>query len=160
MEIIGYKCFNKDLTNRYGRKMNVGEKYTANGAVNFGNVGHGFHFCKNIEDTFRYFPANEKEISVCLVKGTGEIVEYEDEYNGYYNMYSAEHIEILKQLNRDEVIEIGLKLSPYRVCRFIQCFKLSNDEIELFKEKFSDYKTVLQYIDYYQLNEKDAFKKI
>ena len=49
MEIIGYKCFNKDLTNRYGRKMNVGEKYTANGAVNFGNVGHGFHFCKNIE---------------------------------------------------------------------------------------------------------------
>lgn len=160
MEVIGYKCFNKDLSNRYGRKMEVGKVYTANGPVNFGNYGHGFHFCKNIEDTFRYFPTNENEISVCLVKGTGKIVEYEDEYNGYYDMYSAENIEILKQLKRDEIIEIGLSLNPIRVCRFIQCLKLNNDEIELFKDKFLNNFEVIQYINYYQLNNKDVFKII
>ena len=160
MEIIGYKCFNKDLTNRYGTRFEIGKVYKTNGKISFGNDGNGFHFCKNIEDTFRYFPVDKEEISVCLVKGTGEIVVYEDEYNGYYDMYSSENIEIIKQLTRDEIIEIGLNLNSLRVCRFIQCFKLNNEEIELFKEKFFDNTRVIQFIDYYQLNNKEAFKKI
>ena len=45
-----------------------------------------------------------EEISICMVKGTGRIIEYEDDYNGCYNMYSSEHIEILKELSREEII--------------------------------------------------------
>ena len=158
--IKGYKAFNVDLTNRYGSSFEVGKRYSVDANAVFGNHGNGFHFCKNIEDTFRYFPAIEEKISVCLVKGTGEIAIYEDEYNGYYDMYSSENIEIIKQLTRDEIIEIGLNLNSLRVCRFIQCFKLNNEEIELFKEKFFDNIRVIQFINYYQLNDKEAFKKI
>lgn len=27
MEIIGYKCFNEDFTNRYGEKFEIGKTY-------------------------------------------------------------------------------------------------------------------------------------
>jgi len=158
MEIIGYKCFNKDLTNRYKKQLEVGKIYTANGDVTFGNDGHGYHFCKNLEDTLRYFDGMNEEISICLVKGTGDIVEYEDDYNGYYDIYSSENIEILKELSREEIILYGLNLNEIRVCRFIQGFKLSNDEIELFKEKFAKNTCVLKLIEYYQLKNFDVFK--
>ena len=69
MEKIGYKCFNKDMTNRYGVAFLVGGIYSSDKVPKFGNEGHGFHFCKNLEDTFRYFPAMEEEVSVCMVRG-------------------------------------------------------------------------------------------
>ena len=52
-------------------------------------------------------------------------------------MFSIENMEIMKILSREEIIHIALNLNELRVCRFIQCFKLNNDEIELFKEKFN-----------------------
>lgn len=160
MEKIGYKCFNKDMTNRYGRKMKVGDVYIANGKVKVGNNDHGFHFCKNLEDTFRYFDAMNDDVMICLVRGFGNIDEYSDEYNGYYNIYASEHIEILKILSREEIIAYGLNLFYFRACRFIQGYKLNNDEIEIFKEKYKNYNSVLKYIEYYQLGNTDAFKKI
>lgn len=159
MEIIGYKCLDKDLTNRYKKILEVGKTYTANGSVSFGNGGHGYHFCKNLEDTLRYFDGLNKEISICLVRGTGNIVEYEDDYNGYYDIYSSENIEILKELSREETVLYGLNLNELKVCRFIQGFKLNDDEIEMFKEKFNCNNTVLNYIEYYQFRNKEAFKK-
>ena len=50
MEVIGYKCFNEDLTNSYGKKFAIGQIYITTGALKFGNNGNGFHLCKNIED--------------------------------------------------------------------------------------------------------------
>lgn len=158
MEIVGYKCFNKGITNRYQNKLEVGKIYSANGKVSYGNDGHGYHFCKNLEDTLRYFNAMNDDVSICLVKGTGNIIVYEDDYNGYYDMYSSEHIEILKELSRYEIILYGLNLNEFRVCRFIQGIKLSDDEIELFKEKFNKNGNVQKFIEYYQLKEIDAFK--
>lgn len=159
MEIIGYKCFNKDMTNRYGCQYEIGKTYSKEGQIEFGNDGNGFHFCKRLEDTIRYFDAMNDEVSICLVRGFGTIVENEDDYNGYYDMYASEKLEILQKLTREEIILYGLKLHPIRVTRFIQGFKLTDDEIELFKEKFKNYREVLQYIDYYQIGNKEAFKK-
>lgn len=99
--MIGYKCFNDDLTNRYGTKFEVGKTYHANGDIKFGNDGNGFHMCKNIEDTLRYFDAFNDNIRICLVYGFGEFNEYDDEYNGYYDMYSYEYLTILKELSRE-----------------------------------------------------------
>ena len=48
MEKIGYKCFNKDMTNRYGVAFLVGGIYSSDNVPKFGNEGHGFHFCKNL----------------------------------------------------------------------------------------------------------------
>ena len=156
--IYGYKCFNSDMTNRYGKKFELGKVYSINGKVKFGNSGNGFHFCKNIEDTLRYFDAKDDEVKICIVRGFGEFVLEEDDYNGYYDMFSIENMEIMKILSRQEIIHIALNLNELRVCRFIQCFKLNDDEIELFKEKFNKNRSVLDYIEYYQIGNKEAFK--
>ena len=63
-EIHGYKAFNKDKTNRYGRLFIDGETYQINEMPSFGNKGVGFHFCKRLEDTLRYFPAMKEEIEM------------------------------------------------------------------------------------------------
>lgn len=158
MQVIGYKCFNEDLTNRYGINFEIGKIYSTKGEIKFGNVGNGFHFCKNIEDTFRYFDIFAQNVTVCIVRGFGNIVEYEDEYNGYYNMYVSENIEILRELTREEIIQTMLNSNEIKVCRFIQTFKLTNEEIEMFKKRFSSYSIISKYIEYYQLNNKEIFK--
>ena len=35
--IEGYKCFNADFTNQYGKKFEVGKIYTATGKIKFKN---------------------------------------------------------------------------------------------------------------------------
>ena len=54
MGIKGYKAFYSDMRNHYGMKFKEGEIYNVSGNASFGLKGNGFHFCKNIEDTFRY----------------------------------------------------------------------------------------------------------
>ena len=158
--IFGYKCFNKGLTNRYGYKFEVGKEYIRTGEIKFGNNGNGFHFCKNIEDTFRYFNAMEEEIEVCLVIGDGACEKYEDTYNEYYDLYSVEKLKIVKVLTREEIINIGINLDEIRVKRFIQGFKLNSQEIELFKDKFQNNISVINVILYYQDKDKEVYKRL
>ena len=155
MEIRGYKSFNKELTNRYGINFSIGKIYVAHGAIKFGNDGNGFHMCKNIEDTFRYFDANN--ISVCEVIGSGQIVERTDEYYGYYDMYCVEKLKIIRELSRKEIISIGLGLNEIRVKRFLSTFILKEEEIILFKEQFKKYMDVLDTIAYHQENDEDIY---
>lgn len=159
MEIIGYKSFNKDLINSYGIKFEVGKIYIAQGAIKFGLHGNGFHMCERMEDTLRYFDALNSEICICRVKGSGEIVDYYDEYYGYYDMYAVQKLEILKQLSRDEIIKIALSLNDINVQRFVASFKLTDSEILEFKEKFEQFSRVIATIEYYQENQLDAFVK-
>lgn len=158
MEIKGYKCFNKNLINRYGKKFEVGKIYISSGVLKFGN--NGFHMCKNIEDTFRYFDVFNNDVDVCLVSGSGKIIEYSDEYYGYYDMYCVEKIKIIDNLSREEIINIGLDLNKERVKRFVSLFRLTNDEIFLFKEKFEKYVEVLDAISYYQEGNTKIYKKV
>ena len=58
MFVIGYKGFNKDFTNRYGDKFEIGKIYHADSEIKWGNKGNGFHLCTNIEDCFRYVDPN------------------------------------------------------------------------------------------------------
>lgn len=157
--VFGYKCFNKDLTNRYGFKFEVGKTYSVVGEIKFGVNGNGFHMCKNIEDTFRYYDAMESEVSVCEVIGLGKFVSLCDEYNGYYDMYSVKMIKIVRLLSREEIIKMILGFSEERVIRFIQLYGLTSSEIILFKEKFKKYRRVMDYIAYYQEGDKDVFKR-
>ena len=159
MSIIGYKAFDKNLVNRYGTKFQVGKIYIAEGIVKFGNNGNGFHLCKNMEDTFRYFDAMEKEIDVCKVSGSGDIVEYCDEYYGYYDMYAVSELEILSKLSRKEIIDYALRLNDIRLKRFLSGYKLNDEELELFIKKYKDNISVKQVIDYYQKKELDAFTR-
>ena len=50
--VEGYKIFNLDYTNRYGKIFKEGILYQTSSKVKFGNDGKGFHMCKNLEDVF------------------------------------------------------------------------------------------------------------
>lgn len=115
--IKGYKAFNADLTNRYGIPFEEGKKYSVNGHAVFGNHGNGFHFCERLEDTLRYFDAMDGEVLFAEVVGSGDIVEYSDEYYGYYDMYAATEIEVLRVLTREDIINMYLSVPGYRMVR-------------------------------------------
>jgi len=105
------------------------------GAIKFGLNGNGFHLCQRMEDTLRYFDALHKDVDICEVIDSGEVVESCDEYYGYYDMYAASNLEILKKLSREEIINFALSLNSIRLSRFIQGFKLSEEEIKMFIDR-------------------------
>jgi len=155
--IKGYKCFNNDFTNIYGTKFEIGISYSTNGKVEYGTDGNGFHFCKNLEDTLRYFDAMNEDVIIAEVIGSGKILTYDDEYNGYYDTYISENLLVTRILSHTEIIEMALNMNFARATRFIQSFRLTNIEQELFKKTFYNYINVLRTIDYYQ---SDNYKKL
>jgi len=155
--IIGYKCFNKGLINRYGKKFIIGQIYHVDKNVSFGNNKHGFHMCVNLEDTLRYFDSENIEIAEVIGFGNYELME--DEYNGFYDMYAVENLIIRKILSRDEIINYALNINEFRVQRFLQLFVLSEEEKLLFKEKYKDNKTILDIISYYQYHNLDTYTR-
>ena len=104
--IIGYKCFNKGLTNRYGYKFEVGKEYIRTGEIKFGNNGNGFHFCKNIEDTFRYFNAMEEEVEICLVIGHGTYEKYEDTIKNIFKNSELIGIKETSKKGMDQIMDV------------------------------------------------------
>lgn len=157
--IKGYKCFNKNLINRYGIPFEVGKTYSASGDISFGNNGNGFHMCLNLEDTLRYFDGFNSEIDICEVIGDGNFVLFEDNYYGYYDMYSVEKIQIIKKLSREEIIDKMLNSIEFRVIRFIQGYKLSPFELQLFKDRFANNISILNAISYYQEGNLDIYSE-
>lgn len=156
--IKGYKAFHKDMKNRYGKEFIEGETYSVEGPIEFGNNGNGFHFCRRLEDTLRYVPAMEEEIDLAEVTAFGELVERTDEYYGYYDLYASRSIRIDKVLSRKEIIEMFLDNDPNRVIRFVSGYKLTPEEIEIFKLNYSNEKRVIKALQYYQENNKEAYK--
>ena len=158
-KIHGYKCFNGDLTNRFGQKFEVGKTYHVDGEIIFGNDGNGLHMCKHLEDTLRYFDAIDGEIAICEVTGFGNLAEGEDKYNDFYDMYACEYLTTDKLLTREEIIAYGLNLYEERAKRFISLIRLTPEEIALFKEKYKNNMVVLEYIAYYQEGDKEIFNR-
>ena len=154
-KIKGYKAYN-NMNDRFNNIYELDQEYEVKGPVKFRK--NGFHFCKNIEDVFRYYDGFDQNTIICEVEGYGEIDTYNDEYYGYYDMYASSKIKILKVLSRDEIIDIVINEGLDEIKRFIAGFKLNNDEIELILEKFNE-ETVEKYINYYQKDDKEAFQR-
>lgn len=53
--MIGYKCFNSDLTNRYGSKFEVGKTYHAKGDIKFGNNGNVLNYIKYYQENINVY---------------------------------------------------------------------------------------------------------
>jgi len=161
MEVKGYKTFHDGLVNSYGKKFELGKLYSVDGEISFGNRGNGFHFCKNIEDTFRYFDAKEGKVVVAEVTGFPKTVIFNDEYNGFYDMYSAKSIRIDRIINREELINMFLTdiTLEHRVIRFIQLYRLTEEEIQLFKLWYASSREIINAILYFQEDQKDVYEK-
>lgn len=160
MEIRGYKSFNIDFTNINGKKFKQGLTYKISGRPVFGPQGNGYHFAKRFEDTIRYSDLDSsktlRDVVIAEVIGSGQIDEGSDEYNGYYDLFSATELTVTKYLTREEVIALAQQLPFYRLQRFITLYRLDPNEILLFEGLDSSLDV---YIDYYQRNNKDAFTK-
>lgn len=158
MKIKGYKCFNKDKTNRYGMLFQEGMKYSVDGVVSFGNSGNGFHFCQNLSDVFRFFDVQSGNFMVASVIGSGVVVRRDDEFYGYYDMYSCSDIYIEKFLKREEIIEIMLQNNSFIQLRnFIVTFPLRDDEKYKFYTKVKGNKPLLLALLYYQFGLKNIY---
>jgi len=157
-EIIGYKAFQKGLINSYGVRFQVGKKYHINGPIVFGTTGNGFHFCKRIEDTLRYVEGFQ-EFDICMVIGSGTITEFCDEYYGYYDMYASSDLILLKKLSREEIFEIAYQMNPISLDRFLRNFPLTKEEIISFQNYVRFQPLLQKTIAYYQLGDKDAYKR-
>ncbi len=155
--IVGYKCFNEGLVNRYGKKFELGMKYRVYDEIRFRE--NGFHLCTNLEDTLRYFDAMNEKVEIAKVLGFGNIDIYNDEYNGFYDMYAVEYMEIMHVLTRDEIINYAIHLPVERLRRFISLYRLTKDEIIAFKQKYSNIPAILMTIEYYQENNIKVFEK-
>lgn len=158
--IEGYKAFNKNMKNRYDFEFVEGQIYTIDGPLSFGNTGNGYHFCKRLEDTLRYFPATKKEeVKFAKVTSLDETVEFYDDYYGYYDMYAARKIKIDKILTRKEIISMFLDAYEERVIRFLVGFKLTEEETELFRLTYPNSMKIQLAISYYQDGDKDAYNR-
>ena len=82
-----------------------------------------------------------------------------DEYYGYYDMYCVEKMKIIKELSRKEIIDIGLNLNEIRIKRFLSTLILTEEEIELFKNKYNGKRDVINTISYYQEGNKNIYIK-
>ena len=153
--IRGFKCFNKGLITNFNDKFELNRVYFTNESIKFSK--NGFHLCTNLEDTFRYFDTFQNDVDVCEVSGYGKYSKYDDEYNGFYDMYAVEFIKITKLLTREEIIEYAKNLPEYRLVRFVSLYKLKEDEIKLFKELFYNKSSIIKAIMYCQENIKDVY---
>lgn len=152
--MIGYKAFSKGLKNRYGQQFEIGKEYMMDGSLSFGNEGNGYHFCKHLSDVFRYFDSTAVEVAV-ISTTSDEVKEYNDEYEGYYDMYVCRSFKIEKVLTREEIMEIMLKEPEYNIEKFVKTFKLTDEEANLFAAKSL---SLNKCIDYYHYGNKDAYK--
>ncbi len=154
-KVIGYKAFN-NMQDRFGNSYQLDVTYEVSGPVKFRK--NGFHFCKNIEDVFRYYDGFDDNTIVCLVEGFGELDEYEDEMNEYFDMYSSSKLKILKILSRDEVLQIALSNGVISMLRFISGYKLTDEEINIILDRYHE-TLVEDYISYYQRGNKEVFQR-
>ena len=158
MEVKGYKAFNIDATNRYGKPFTEGDTYRVLGEIRFGNDGNGYHMCTALSDVFRYVNAMEEDVVVAEVTGRGKFDKYDDTYYGYYDMYSFEEITIDKFLSREEVIKKMLNSHFQEVKKFLSTCKLSEEEKILFAREFRNDINVMKCLLYYHFGYTEIYR--
>lgn len=158
-EVKGYKAFNKDATNRYGKPFTEGETYRVTGEIKFGNDGNGFHMCTALSDVFRYVNATEDDVLVAEVTGRGRMASFDDNYYGYYDMYACEEITIDKFLSREEVLDEMLDSPSHQVKKFITTCRLSEEEAIRFAKKFRGDMEVIKALLYYHFGYPEIYRQ-
>lgn len=151
--IKGYKAFN-NMMDRYGNTYEVGNTYKVEGPIKFQQSG--FHFCKNLEDVFRYYDGFDENTIICEVEGYGEFDKYDDTYYDYYNMYAISSFKIIKALNREEILDNVLNKGLMPTIRLISGYYLTDEELNIILNKYND-PMVIDFINYFQKNDLNAF---
>jgi hypothetical protein len=151
----GYKAFYGDFTNKVGEVCQPNNVYVYTGTLI--QKKSGIHFCKRLEDVFKYFNGICEDIIICRVKVLGDVYWYDDEdyfYGEYCDLGVCNKLFIGKVMSRKEIIDYADKLDKYRFMRFVRGFRLNDEEIDYFENKFRVYGNIfLKEIEYYQRND-------
>ena len=158
MMVTGFKAFDSKTNNRYGMHFEEKKVYSVEGPIKFGTTGNGYHMCCNLEDTLRYVDM-EDDFVIAEVVGYGDMVQYEDEYNGYYDMYATRKIYIKRFLSRKEIIDMMLNTYENRAYRFVQFYPLSEKEKEMFRLAYASSEKVLDAISYYRDGDVEVYAR-
>ena len=158
----GYKGFKKGLINAYGVKFKEHQDYKVDlnkKDLKYGTRGYGFHFAENLEDCLRYYNGLEEEIDIAKVKALGNVLESYDDYYGYYGLYVTDHIYIEHVMTKEEIINYIKNVNPLRIERFIEGYKLTDEEIAIIlKENPNNYR-LIKAINYYQNKNKFVYTR-
>ncbi len=161
MEVIkGFKAFNKGLISNYNIDFKENTWFHTIGEVVYRK--NGFHFCENMEDTLKYYPALHNDIDIARILGAGTIVKRSVEGYSYddFDICIASDIKILDVMTREEIIE-EMNSHQYnieRMKRFISLYKLTDEEIEFLRQGF-EAEILNRYVEYYQYGDKNAFER-
>lgn len=158
MEVAGYKVLDSNMCNMYGKKFELNKSYKVEGPIKFGTHGNGYHFCKNFEDTLKYSLGYEDGINVIEVIGKGDIIESFDRYNGFYDLYVAREIELIRKLERKEILDKAIIMNEMKLIRFLSLYQLDDKEKIYFIKNIKKLSLgVIQTFDFYQNNNIEAF---
>lgn len=156
----GFKLLDEGYINEYGHVYEFNKKYHLNGDLRWNY--NGFHFCTHIEDTLRYRNKEKGTFVIVEVLASGDIVDgssVENDYYGYESGYASSEIEIVREVSREEMINIVINSNVIdRVNRLIMSIPLTEEEINLILDRYPK-DIVRQYIEYYQYDNKDVFHK-
>ena len=144
-KVVGFKAFNKGLITRQGEQLELKKIYEIEEHPSFGK--RGFHMCENLEDTLRYFDCDN--IDICRVEGYPEIVKYVDDYNVSGEMYSCQKIKLTHIMTEEEIIEEADKMNMFSFHTFSSLYKLNEEQIKYFVEKYINENWILENIIYH-----------
>lgn len=162
-EIIAYKAFFKGLKNGIDNvDYQVGKTYMTKDHLQY--MKGGFHMCENPEDCFRFLRPSMTDVDLTLVRGFGHMYGFDAGFRAYDDtigyIYICEKMEILKVFTREEIIDMALNFSSYRLETFLSLYPLTKEEAEYLKENckekiiYNTYsgqtKTVSDMVDHYQ----------
>ncbi len=153
-KIKGFKAFNKGLITRQGNKLELYKLYEIKEEPLF--MSRGYHMCKCIEDTLRYFDCND--IDICEVEGYPKYEEYIDEYAGSEEMYSCQKILLTKLLTKEEIIEEAKQMNMFRFAKFLLFYPLTLEQQKYFMEKYINDNWILSKL-IYRFLDNEIYKK-
>lgn len=151
----GYKVLDGEGKTMNGDICKEGTILNIDGEISYRN--RGFHFAEHLEDTLRFCNAFLEPVIIVTVTALGDILSYEDSYYGYYGLHVTNKLRIEHVLTREEIISYALKLDDFALGRFLSLYPLTKDEISLFSSRSF---TIQNIIKFYQLGEKDVYKKL
>lgn len=153
--MFGYKVFYKGLIDSFGNKHTIGRKYKLDGEVKWSQ--NGFHFCKRPEDTLRNFDDFNNKLEIALIQASGNIVEYDDEYYGYYDMFASSEYKIIRVMSREEIVrEVLTSKNIFRQKRLLERMRLTEEQLKLFKGLSEELDDI---ISYYQYHDTEVYQR-